>query len=114
MAKENVMPGGFAYRASLSLFGIRVEIESNSEKALAIAHECISRGNQTLFSNAEGQTIYVVLTMYDVNQPAAQGCEHVDSTSLYLNFGDVAVRANPLSGRGVCEFPAGAEFGEPF
>src|SRR6185437_10549696 len=38
----------------------------------------------------------------------------IDSTSLILNFGDVAVRASPLSGRGVCEFPPGGEFGEPF
>src|SRR5437588_67451 len=108
------MPSEFAYRASLSLFGIRVEIESNSENAIAIASECISRGNQTLFSNAEERMIYIVLAIYDVNIPRAQNLEHVDSTSLTLNFGDVAVRANPLSGHGTCEFPPGAEFGEPF
>jgi len=108
------MPSEFAYRASLSLFGIRVEIESNSEEAIAIASECISRGDQTLFSNAEEQTIYVVLRMYGVNLPRAGDPEHIDSTSLYLNFGGVSVRANPLSGRGTCEFPPGGEFGEPF
>ncbi len=58
--------------------------------------------------------IYIVLTMYAVNRPRPHDREHVDSTSLYLNFGDVTVRANPLSGCGVCEFPAGCEFGEPF
>lgn len=108
------MQSGFAHRASLSLFGIRVEFESNSESAIAIARECISRGNQTQFSNAEDRTIYIVLAMYAVNQPQAPGPEYIDSTSLILNFGDVAVRASPLSGRGVCEFPPGGEFGEPF
>lgn len=108
------MPSEFAYRASLSLFGIRIKIESNSETAIAIARECISRGNQTQFSNAGEQTIYVVLTMYAVNRPPACDREHVDSQSLTLNFGDVAVRADPLSGHGVCEFPAGSELGEPF
>lgn len=108
------MQSGFAHRASLSLFGIRVEIESNSQKAIAIARECISRGNQTLFSNADGQTIYVVLIMYDVNRPRAPSRDHVDSTSLTVNFGNVAVRANPLSGRGECEFPSGSEEGESF
>jgi len=108
------MQSGFAHRASLSLFGIRVEFESNSEEAIAIARECISRGNQTLFSNAGEQSIYIVLTMYDVNRKQPHGREHVDSTSLTLNFGEVAVRANPLSGHGECEFPAGSELGEPF
>jgi len=108
------MQSGFAHRASLSMFGIRVEIESNSENAIAIARECISRGNQTLFSNADERTIYIVLTEYAVNPLRATDREHVDSTSLILKFGDVAARANPLSGRGVCEFPPGGEFGEPF
>jgi len=53
------MPSEFAYRASLSLFGIRVEVESNSENAIAITRECISRGNQTQFSNDEDRPIYV-------------------------------------------------------
>ncbi len=108
------MQSGFVHRASLSLFGIRVEFESNSEEAIAIARECISRGNQTLFSNADERTIYIVLTMYDVNRPPAQDREHVDSTSLTLNFEGVKVWANPLSGRGMCEFPPGSEHGEPF
>jgi len=108
------MPSGFAYRASLSVFGIRVEIESNSEKAIAIASECISRGNQTQFSNAGDQTIYVVLTVYDVNHPPAYRREHIDSAALNLNFGEVAIRADPLSGHGACEFPPGAEVGGPF
>jgi hypothetical protein len=114
MAKEIVMQSGFAHRASLSLFGIRVEFESNSQKAIVIAHECISRGNQTLFSNADGQTIYVVLIMYEVNRPRVRGREHIDSTSLHLNFGDVTVRADPRSGHAVCEFPPGGELGESF
>src|SRR3569832_1630990 len=107
------MPSGFAYRASLSEFGIRVEIESKSEKAIAIATECISRGNQTQFSNAGDQTIYIVLAANNVNQPPACRRERIDSTALNLNFGYVAVRADPLTGHGACEFPPGAEFGEP-
>jgi len=108
------MPSGFAYRASLSVFGIRVEIESNSEKAIAIASECISRGNQTQFSNAGDQTIYIVLTIYGVNHTPERKGEHIDSASLNLNFGQVAIRADVASGHGACEFSAGGEFDESF
>jgi len=52
--------------------------------------------------------------MYDVNQMPARGCQHIDSASLTLNFGTVAIRADVASGHGVCEFSSGGEFDESF
>jgi hypothetical protein len=107
------MPSEFAYRASLSLFGVRVEVESNSENAVAAARERISRGNQA-FSSDDEPSIYVVLRLYAVNRHREPCVDRVDANSLCLNFKGVAVQADPVSGRGVCEFPYGCEFGEPF
>ncbi len=108
------MPSEFAYRASLSLFGVRVEVESNSENAVSIARECISRGKRTEFSSDGEPSIYVVLRLYDVNLRRQPCVDRVDATSLCLNFERVAVRADPVSGHGMCEFPHDGEFGEPF
>jgi hypothetical protein len=108
------MPSEFAHRASLSLFGVRVEVESSLESAAIAAQGRISSGKPADFSNDDQKSVYIVLSSYAVNEPREHCADSVDAVSLCLNFGQITVRADAVSGRGTCEFPDGCEFGQPF
>src|SRR5215469_10293553 len=102
ITNELDMPSEFARRASLSLFGVRIEVESNSQDALDAARACISRGNEAEFLDATNSSAYVVLKLYDVNQPIASVEDHAVATALHWDFEPVAALADPTSGCGIC------------
>lgn len=108
------MPSEFAYRASLSLFGVLVEVESNSESAAIAAQARISSGKPVDSPNDDQKSVYIVLSSYAVNEPRARCADSVNANSLCLSFGQVTVRADAESGRGICEFPDDCEFDRLF
>ena len=104
------MPSEFAHRASLSLFGVRVEVESNSGSAASAAHQRLSSGKPADSPNDDQKSVYIVLSSYAVNEPREHCVDSVNANSLCLAFGHVRVRADGASGRGICEFPSDCEF----
>lgn len=108
------MPSEFAHRASLSLFDVRVEVESNSERAAIAAHERLSSGKPADSPNDDQKSVYIVLSSYAVNEPREHCADSVDANSLCLTFGQVRVRADAASGHGICEFPGDCEFDRLF
>jgi hypothetical protein len=108
------MPSEFAHHAALSLFGVRVRVESNSESAIIAAQGRISLGEQADSLNDDQETVYIVLSSYAVNEPRERCADGVNANSLYLAFGQITVRADAESGRGICEFPDDCEFDRVF
>jgi hypothetical protein len=108
------MPSEFAHRASLSLFGVRVEVESNSESAAVAAQVRISSGKPADSLNDDQKSVYVVLSSYAVNELRERYADSINANSLCLAFGQITVRADAVSGRGVCEFPDDCEFDRRF
>lgn len=108
------MPSEFAHHAALSLFGVRVLVESNSESAVIAAQGRISSGKQVNIPNDDQESVHIVINSYAVNEPRGFCSGSVNAISLCLNFGQVTVRADTVSGRGICEFPNGCDFGDSF
>src|SRR5690348_9237080 len=106
IAKERCMPSENEIYDAISLFGIRVLFESDSQAMLDVAMALYSSRQEE--DEQPSCSIYIVLRHYGVNRASGER-QDVHGNVLVLEAGGITFRADGAAGRGSCDIPEGAD-----